>query len=238
MISDPNYFCQSCQYNYKSRSNHRTHLRRAHKMNLLPLVKSSIQLSLLMMHKIQTTQVVQYAKKKYSNKLSYQVHVKNFHKYGREMPLNETIKSIANQNIQPDPNNPNFYCSSCQRQYLNRPNNRMYIRLFHYLVICLNCALLLNFWYNFFYEFLLDKAGNFFLMNKSCCMKHSDCLHHLGWERYSSRVFVCWVVLKPFYELSWGAVCNFLLLCIFGCTVYNNYWDQIRQVKPLVVLAP
>lgn len=40
-------------------------------------------------------------------------------------------KVLVNPNVQPDPNDPNFYCSSCGRNYKTRANYRKHIRLYH-----------------------------------------------------------------------------------------------------------
>lgn len=54
--------------------------------------------------------------------------MKNTHKDGRSMPVNRA-NIIPISSIQPDPNDPNFFCRACKRHYINKYGYFMHIRL-------------------------------------------------------------------------------------------------------------
>lgn len=131
-VDDPDFQCKSCQTKYKNRDKYRQHLRYVHRMELLPLRKKPIydlntspDDTLMINNKSCTI-----CKVKYRNKYRYQAHMKNHHKAGRNTPIIRGRK-VAHPNISPDPNDPNWFCLSCQRRYSSRCSYERHIRSMH-----------------------------------------------------------------------------------------------------------
>lgn len=131
-VDDPNFYCKSCQFKYKSRAIYRYHLRQTHKMELTLLVKQSIVDPTISVAdtKNPNNTCCAICKIKYCRRTYYQQHMKKFHKDERDIPVNRGRK-IPPSNIQPDPNDLNFYCAPCQRRYSAKHYYRPHICLYH-----------------------------------------------------------------------------------------------------------
>lgn len=126
-VNDPNCYCRVCRYNYKDRHGYRVHLKNIHKMELAPLNRyPSCDNSTINTQDPKNT-VCPICKYKYSSRYVYQTHMKVQHR-DIKIPLG---KSRANPRIQPDPNDPNFYCASCQKSYKDSKNYRIHLLAIH-----------------------------------------------------------------------------------------------------------
>lgn len=124
-VDDPNFYCKSCQLTYKNRTKFRKHIRKIHKMELAHITRQLIHDPTAAMadleHPENTSCTICMIK--YTDKYLYRRHMKRVH----QMDLNNKV----DPNIQPDPEDPNFYCKPCQRHYSTRKYFRHHIRLFH-----------------------------------------------------------------------------------------------------------
>lgn len=132
-IDDPKLFCKPCQVKYKTLNSFRGHLQRIHKMELIPLSKKPVLDPTISVQDVENADNASctICKFTYSCKRTYQRHMKYVHKNGKKTTPIHRIKNRINLNIQPDPNDLNFYCPSCQLQYLSRHSYRAHIRKFH-----------------------------------------------------------------------------------------------------------
>lgn len=133
-INDPNNYCKSCQVTYRNRTRFRKHLRRVHKMELTPLRKQTIfdpAISTSDLRKGSNKTSCTICKLKYGSKIYLQQHMDKHHSNGKDTPIHNKLTILANSNIQPDPNNPNAYCQSCERRYSNRSTYIQHIKAIH-----------------------------------------------------------------------------------------------------------
>lgn len=131
-VYDPNYYCTSCQFTYKTHVIFRQHLQIVHKMELTSLRKTTLFDPTISVSDTNNPNNASCAicKTKYSDKYTYQKHLKKFHKDGNNTPVIRR-KVVCNPDVQPDPNDPNIYCASCQRQLKSKVCFRRHIRKFH-----------------------------------------------------------------------------------------------------------
>lgn len=108
-VDDTNFYCKACQVKCKTSKIYRTHLRNIHKMKLTPRIRQPIYDPTISAAELQnpsnTSCVI--CKLKLSSKQLYRQHMLNIHLTERKTPIN-TIKSISNPNIEPDPMIPIF----------------------------------------------------------------------------------------------------------------------------------
>lgn len=133
-IHDPNFYCKSCKVKLKSRRRYRNHLKCVYKMELEPIAKPRIYdptISVNDTKKADNTSCV-ICKFKYSTQKYHKRHTEIFHKDGRNTPIkNGPRRRGVNPHIQPDPNDPTFYCVSCNRHCSSRNDYRIHILLIH-----------------------------------------------------------------------------------------------------------
>lgn len=130
-IDDPHYYCKSCQLKYKNRNSYRAHLLRMHKMEMPLLIRMPVYDPIISADSAKDpNRTCTICKIKYSTKCVYQRHMKKFHQDGRNTPIKK-ISCIANPHIQPEPNDPNFYCASCKKDYSTKVRYHDHIRLHH-----------------------------------------------------------------------------------------------------------
>lgn len=117
-MNDSNFYCKSCQYSYKSSTVYREHLKNVHKMEQTSLRKKAPfdpTISEADTKNPENTSCI-ICKRKYSSRNSYQYHMKHIHKEITITPIRTRRSTIiTNPNIQPDPNDSNFFYRSCQR---------------------------------------------------------------------------------------------------------------------------
>lgn len=70
-------------------------------------------------------------KLKYTSKYAYRQHMKLVHKDGKNIPVRSRLRKIVNPNIQPNPNDPAFYCLPCQRNFSTGKIYHVHIGKFH-----------------------------------------------------------------------------------------------------------
>lgn len=131
-IGDPNFYCRSCQSNYKTGADYRDHLRHVHKMKLSPLKKRTAidpNISDADTKNPNNTSCA-ICKFTYSSTTQYRKHMEKFHKDGKNTPLKRSVR-MSNRNIKPDPNDSNLVCNPCQTRYARRDSFRRHIRLLH-----------------------------------------------------------------------------------------------------------
>lgn len=131
-INDLNLFCKSCQLNYKTRADYRVHLRAVHKMKLTPLLKKAVFDPTISVNDTSDPKNAGcvICKRRYCSRPTYLRHMRNIHKNdGNESAHNLNTKT--NHNIQPDPNDPNFYCAACKKPYLSQQTYRRHIHTKH-----------------------------------------------------------------------------------------------------------
>lgn len=129
-INDPNFYCNSCQYSYKSRAIYREHLKNLHQMELIPLVKQPVYDSTISVSDTKNPKNTSYifCRRKYNSRRSYRGHMLYIHKDTTRI---RRTAIITNTNVQPDPNNPTFYCVSCQHTYSSKFNYRLHMLAVH-----------------------------------------------------------------------------------------------------------
>lgn len=100
-------------------------------MELTPFQKTSTSdpIRLLMTSTNETIQAVQFVNLRTATNTLISDIWKKFIKMVETHLLEGKV--LVNPNVQPDPNDPNFYCSSCGRNYKTRANYRKHIRLYH-----------------------------------------------------------------------------------------------------------
>lgn len=110
---DPNCYCKSCERTYDSRRKYSTHCKRVHKLKPTPIV---IRKGIL-------CNVCHYT---YQSKGSYSVHCLNMHNIKHE-------KLFANPEATPDMQDPNNYCSKCDKRFSNRRSFKNHLICVHKL---------------------------------------------------------------------------------------------------------
>lgn len=117
---DPNFYCRSSQLKYKTRCTYNKHLQFIYKMELKPLRKKTVFNTTISINNTKNPNNAScfICKHRYSSKGNYQKHTMIVHKDGINMLVNRP-KTMCNPDINPDPSDPNFNCSSCQRKYAN-----------------------------------------------------------------------------------------------------------------------
>lgn len=130
-IDDPINYCKSCLTKYHDRYKYRYHLSRVYKMKLAPLSKATFDP--IMSTREMNTKSCTICKVKYSNLNSYRDHVRRCHKNGNTIPIKRHTNVVTdlNSSIQPDPNNPKFYCQSCEKKYKTSQTYGAHLRDIH-----------------------------------------------------------------------------------------------------------
>lgn len=128
-INDPNLYCKSCQVKFKSIRTYCTHLQGMHKMELALLRQRAVFDPTISSDDSKNPNNTSSAicKFKYSTKVAYQQYMRKYHKDGKGTPVVRRRARTINRNIQPDSNDPNFFCRSCQKQYPSRHSFSMHI---------------------------------------------------------------------------------------------------------------
>ncbi|KAL0135510.1 C2H2-type zinc finger transcription factor [Mucor lusitanicus] len=125
-IDDPNNYCRACQKTYSSKGVYRAHLRLVHQM-ILPLLRVDVN------HKqlpdpYSRDNYCSVCKKKYVQAGYYRQHCKNAHL----MVLDH--HSIVNPNAEINVNDPDFYCSQCERSLSSEMNFKRHLERVHSIV--------------------------------------------------------------------------------------------------------
>lgn len=132
-VNDPNCYCKSCQTKYKSRQTYRFHLKNTDNIVITrprrqPLFDPTMSVDDTKHLNNASCAICKFT---YISRYQYRLHMKRIHQVGRNNTPVHRIISIANPSIQPDPNDPNFYCKSCQTHYSSRQKYRQHIKLSH-----------------------------------------------------------------------------------------------------------
>jgi hypothetical protein len=116
---------------------YRKHIRDIHKLKLTPLQENAIYIpDMAENYEDPENRSCTICKRRYFNRTSYRLHVRTVHKNGKKMvPPPPVGKSRVNPDVQPDPNDPNFYCRSCKTTYGRKYGNIRHIRMFHASVL-------------------------------------------------------------------------------------------------------
>ncbi|KAL0144502.1 hypothetical protein V8B55DRAFT_1568938 [Mucor lusitanicus] len=121
-VDDPNNYCRACQKMYSSRGKYRVHLRIAHQLSL-PLLKG----------KVNDKQLPDPYDRDYycsicKKKNTYGRHCRQVHFMTLEHP------SIVNPNAEINVNNPDLYCSQCERSFSAKGLFRRHLAQVHNII--------------------------------------------------------------------------------------------------------
>lgn len=106
-----------------------------HDISLPPLIRQQTAIfdptiSLDDTHDLKNTSCT-IRKIKYGSRKYYQQHMNKYHKNGKDTPITTRTKTAVDPNIQSDPNDPNFFCRSCQKVYPSQYHLRAHIHHYH-----------------------------------------------------------------------------------------------------------
>lgn len=126
-IGDPNNHSKSCQSNYKNQESYRQYLKTVHRRKLSPLKQKATIDPATCVDGLQNPNNIDSARLTHSSKRTYNLRRATLaHEDGKYALSSSTIL-----NNQPDRNDPDWYCSSCEKRYANHHNYRRHIQLVH-----------------------------------------------------------------------------------------------------------
>ncbi|KAI9474153.1 MAG: hypothetical protein EXX96DRAFT_329111 [Benjaminiella poitrasii] len=140
---DPNYYCRTCDHTYSNKYNFRNHLSRIHNI-LIKLEKATplespncpIKYPELEPDPKDPNYYCRTCDHTYSSKSCFKIHLFKFHGVPIEpAKLNGCSNCIVHPELEPDPNDPNLFCRSCEHTYSRLRNFKDHLFKIHNIVV-------------------------------------------------------------------------------------------------------
>ncbi|KAK4521058.1 MAPK-activated protein kinase Srk1 [Mucor velutinosus] len=127
---DPHFYCRSCNYKYPSRYKYHEHCKTIHRMNLTTLTHPDVAPD---PHHPDNYCII--CNRSYKLRYYYREHLALFHgntDFFRSKKRNKQ-SSASRDEIQPDINDPNFYCRVCDRKYARKWSYQCHLVSAHHI---------------------------------------------------------------------------------------------------------
>ncbi|KAI7907835.1 uncharacterized protein BX663DRAFT_492149 [Cokeromyces recurvatus] len=139
-INDPDFYCCVCDRTYTSKLIYKSHLKNFHSFAIeLPTQKINcpIRYPDLEPDPSDPDFYCRSCDHSYSSAYSFRTHLRRFHDIIIENPSppQNSNRPIRYPDIKPDPNDPNFYCRSCDHVYSSFRSFKHHLAKFHNIIV-------------------------------------------------------------------------------------------------------